>query len=111
MHISIGSHHFQSPLQILFELDKNIASNWDLYLITILTLILGTIFYFRRPPVPDVENQERDNNREPQGNQEPAQPLLEEEQNDDDDDNNLNNNNNGNNNNNNNNNIHNNNIQ
>lgn len=45
----------QSPLRILFELDKNIASNWDLYLITILTLILGTVFYFRRPPVPNAE--------------------------------------------------------
>ncbi|XP_031619658.1 protein sel-1 homolog 1 [Contarinia nasturtii] len=39
-----------SPLNFLFELDKNIASNWDLYLITIFTILLGTIFYFRRPP-------------------------------------------------------------
>lgn len=45
----------QSPLRFLFELDKNIASNWDLYLITILTLILGTVMYFRRPPVQNAE--------------------------------------------------------
>lgn len=50
----------QSPLRFLFELDKNIASNWDLYLITILTILLGTIFYFRRPA---VQNVERDHNR------------------------------------------------
>jgi hypothetical protein len=40
----------QSPLNIIFKLDENIASNWDLYLITILTLFLGIIIYFRRPP-------------------------------------------------------------
>lgn len=50
----------QSPLKFLFELDKNIASNWDLYLITILTILLGMIFYFRRPP---IQNIERDNHR------------------------------------------------
>lgn len=49
----------QSPLHFLFELDKNIASNWDLYLITILTILLGTIFYFRRPP----QNNHRDHPR------------------------------------------------
>lgn len=49
----------QSPLHFLFELDKNIASNWDLYLITILTILLGMIFYFRRPP----QQNERDHPR------------------------------------------------
>lgn len=49
----------QSPLNFLFELDKNIASNWDLYLITILTILLGMIFYFRRPP----QHVERDSPR------------------------------------------------
>lgn len=52
-------HRLQSPLHFLFELDKNIASNWDLYLITILTILLGTIFYFRRPP----QQNERDSPR------------------------------------------------
>lgn len=37
-------------------MDKNIASNWDLYLITILTVLLGLVFYFRRPPVPVNEH-------------------------------------------------------
>jgi TPR repeat protein len=34
----------------VFGLDKNIASNWDLYLITIITILLGMIIYSRRPP-------------------------------------------------------------
>lgn len=40
----------QSPLGIIFHLDENIASNWDLYLITILTLILGFTIWLMRPP-------------------------------------------------------------
>ncbi|XP_059618669.1 protein sel-1 homolog 1 [Phlebotomus argentipes] len=39
-----------SPLGIIFQLDENIASNWDLYLITILTLILGFTIWLMRPP-------------------------------------------------------------
>ncbi|XP_070500245.1 protein sel-1 homolog 1 [Chironomus tepperi] len=31
-------------------LNENIASNWDLYLITIITILLGMIIYSRRPP-------------------------------------------------------------
>lgn len=31
-------------------LDENIASNWDLYLITFITIFLGMIIYSRRPP-------------------------------------------------------------
>lgn len=42
----------QSPFKVLLHLDENIASNWDLYLITILTLALGMIIYTRRPPAP-----------------------------------------------------------
>lgn len=42
-------YFFQSPFRILLELDENIASNWDLYLITILTLVLGLVIYMRRP--------------------------------------------------------------
>lgn len=41
-----------SPFKVLLHLDENIASNWDLYLITILTLALGMIIYTRRPPAP-----------------------------------------------------------
>lgn len=29
---------------------ENIASNWDLYLITVITIFLGMIIYSRRPP-------------------------------------------------------------
>lgn len=43
-------------------MDENIASNWDLYLITILTLVLGMIIYYRRPPTQDVNNQNNNNN-------------------------------------------------
>lgn len=31
-------------------LDENFSSNWDLYLITIITILLGMIIYSRRPP-------------------------------------------------------------
>lgn len=40
-----------SPFSILLHLDENIVLNWDLYLITLLTMILGMIIYFRRPPL------------------------------------------------------------
>ena len=43
-------------------LDENIASNWDLYLITVVTILLGMVIYSRRPtnqapPAPQPENQ------------------------------------------------------
>jgi len=44
-----------SPFQVILHIDENIASNWDLYLITILTLILGMIIYFRRPHPPETQ--------------------------------------------------------
>lgn len=51
-------------------MDKNIASNWDLYLITILTVLLGLVFYFRRPPVPVAERHTNHNlNAEPHSQQ------------------------------------------
>jgi hypothetical protein len=40
-------------------LDENIASNWDLYLITIITIFLGMIIYSRRPPPEPVEEQQQ----------------------------------------------------
>lgn len=45
----------QSPFQLFLDLDANIASNWDLYLITIITLMIGFLFYLRRPPAPAAE--------------------------------------------------------
>ncbi|EDW68337.2 protein sel-1 homolog 1 [Drosophila virilis] len=39
----------QSPYRFIFYMDENIAANWDLYMITILTLLLGIIMYTRRP--------------------------------------------------------------
>jgi len=40
-------------------MDENIAANWDLYMITILTLLLGIIMYMRRPfPQPDQPAQQ-----------------------------------------------------
>ncbi|XP_023309351.2 protein sel-1 homolog 1 [Lucilia cuprina] len=43
----------ESPYKFIFYLDENIAANWDLYMITILTLLLGFIMYTRRT----LENQ------------------------------------------------------
>lgn len=40
---------------MFLDLDENIASNWDLYLITIVTLLVGMLIYLRRPPVPNAE--------------------------------------------------------
>uniref|UniRef100_A0A182MEI1 Uncharacterized protein n=1 Tax=Anopheles culicifacies TaxID=139723 RepID=A0A182MEI1_9DIPT len=43
----------ETPLKIIFNLDENIASNWDLYLITVITILCGAGLYFRRPvPAP-----------------------------------------------------------
>lgn len=68
---SLNIVFLQSPLHFLFELDKNIASNWDLYLITILTILLGTIFYFRRPP----QHIERDHPRSQETTSHTPQPA------------------------------------
>ncbi|XP_065085460.1 protein sel-1 homolog 1 [Ochlerotatus camptorhynchus] len=46
----------ESPFSVLLDLDENIASNWDLYLITVLTVVLGAALYFRRPPAPGAVN-------------------------------------------------------
>lgn len=45
----------QSPFNFILDLDENIASNWDLYLITVLTLLLGLMIYLRRPAGPVYE--------------------------------------------------------
>ncbi|XP_017039849.1 protein sel-1 homolog 1 [Drosophila ficusphila] len=39
----------ESPYRFIFYMDENIAANWDLYMITFLTLLLGIIMYMRRP--------------------------------------------------------------
>lgn len=45
----------ESPYKFIFYLDENIAANWDLYLITILTLLLGFLTYTRR----NLENEQQ----------------------------------------------------
>lgn len=74
-YLSISLHLFQqSPFRILLQLDENIASNWDLYLITILTLLLGMVIYLRRPPAPEPPpNPPRD---EPQQQVQQEQPQV-----------------------------------
>ncbi|XP_055848390.1 protein sel-1 homolog 1 isoform X2 [Episyrphus balteatus] len=52
----------ESPYKFIFYMDENIAANWDLYMITILTLLLGFIMYTRRPyqnqpPPPNNEDE------------------------------------------------------
>lgn len=71
----LSSSNPQSPFSVLLDLDENIASNWDLYLITILTVLLGAALYFRRPPGPGAVNNQPNPNRQ----QRPAAeiPLLE----------------------------------
>lgn len=44
--------------KMLMGLDENIASNWDLYLITVITIFLGMIIYSRRPPPEPVQNEQ-----------------------------------------------------
>lgn len=38
----------ESPFKFILYLDENIIANWDLYLITVLTLFLGFIMFMRR---------------------------------------------------------------
>ncbi|XP_061392292.1 protein sel-1 homolog 1 [Musca vetustissima] len=52
----------ESPYKFIFYLDENIAANWDLYMITILTLLLGFIMYTRRTHEQRQQNQ-GDNNQ------------------------------------------------
>lgn len=49
-------------------LNENIASNWDLYLITIITILLGMIIYSRRPPLEAPTQQQP--SQEPQNSSE-----------------------------------------
>lgn len=42
-------------------LNENISSNWDLYLITIITILLGMIIYSRRPPGDNPQPQQNNN--------------------------------------------------
>nr|CAD7403815.1 unnamed protein product [Timema cristinae] len=48
---SQGMSHW-SELLLLFNLDKSLGPNWDLYLITMLVGLLGMVVYFRRPQLP-----------------------------------------------------------
>ncbi|CAD6995149.1 unnamed protein product [Ceratitis capitata] len=72
----------QSPYKFIFYMDENIAANWDLYMITILTLLLGFIMYTRRPyqqqhPA-EQQQQEQGNPEAEQVDQ--NQPLLQNQQ-------------------------------
>lgn len=58
---------FQSPFSIILQLDENIVSNWDLYLITFLTVLLGLIIYLRQPR--PGQEQEQAAQQEPEPNQ------------------------------------------
>lgn len=61
-------------IKMLMGLDENIASNWDLYLITVITIFLGMIIYSRRPPPEPLPNEPAANN-EDGGNDEPNENL------------------------------------
>lgn len=54
-------------------MDENIAANWDLYMITILTLLLGFIMYTRRPY---QDQQPADQQQQEQVNPEAEQPQA-----------------------------------
>ena len=43
--------------KMLMSLDENIASNWDLYLITLVTIFLGMIIYSRRPAPEPIQTE------------------------------------------------------
>lgn len=66
--------------KMLMGLDENIASNWDLYLITIITIFLGMIIYSRRPPPEPLPNEQPTNEAPPAAaaprdtNEAPQQP-------------------------------------
>lgn len=70
-----------------FGLDKNIASNWDLYLITIITILLGMIIYSRRPPPelpprpPTPVQQQQESNENESTSQRQSTPVPENTQN------------------------------
>nr|XP_014085878.1 protein sel-1 homolog 1 [Bactrocera oleae]XP_036226011.1 protein sel-1 homolog 1 [Bactrocera oleae] len=63
----------QSPYKFIFYMDENIAANWDLYMITILTLLLGFIMYTRRPY---QDQQPADQQQQEQVNHEAEQPQA-----------------------------------
>lgn len=51
-----------SLFKMLMGLDENIASNWDLYLITVITIFLGMIIYSRRPAPETIQNERPSHN-------------------------------------------------
>lgn len=55
-------------VKMLMGLDENIASNWDLYLITVMTIFLGMIIYSRRPAPETMQTESNGSN----GNQNEA---------------------------------------
>lgn len=64
-----------NPFKLLMGLDENIASNWDLYLITFITIFLGMIIYSRRPPPEETPMQQNNTDQPPQ--HEATDPSIE----------------------------------
>ncbi|XP_050080801.1 protein sel-1 homolog 1 [Anopheles maculipalpis] len=64
----------ETPLKIIFNLDENIASNWDLYLITVITILCGAGVYFWRP-VPTVPTSPPANQNDRIGNEAPPSSI------------------------------------
>lgn len=60
----------ESPFRFILYMDENIIANWDLYLITVLTLFLGFIMYMKRnqegPRTNQREGTERQENNTPE---------------------------------------------
>ncbi|XP_017471962.1 PREDICTED: protein sel-1 homolog 1 [Rhagoletis zephyria] len=70
----------QSPYKFIFYMDENIAANWDLYMITILTLLLGFIMYTRRPyQQQQPAEQQHQEQAQPETDQVDQQPLQQPE--------------------------------
>ncbi|KAL7727843.1 hypothetical protein ACLKA6_019776 [Drosophila palustris] len=65
----------ESPYRFIFYMDENIAANWDLYMITILTLLLGIIMYTRRPFQQPEQAQAAAQQPPPQVNDMAAMPV------------------------------------
>lgn len=68
--------------KMLMGLDENIASNWDLYLITIVTIFLGMIIYSRRPPPEPMQNEQPVNTENQNSANVPPNPPRENNSND-----------------------------
>lgn len=56
-------------MAILLNLNETLGSDWDIYLITLLSAILGMIVYYRRPqPQPLLQQQQQNVQQQQQNN-------------------------------------------